>query len=102
MTYISNKQTNKKGFRGKPRITLPNKLDEDLLILSKKKPEQLRDHGYNKILRLTNVKDVEIRHQPETYGKIWLKKIGVDAGEVDDSDESSTEADDYLCELFTF
>ena len=37
--------------------TLPAKLD-DLLILNNKS-EQLRDHGYNKILRLSNTTDLE-------------------------------------------
>ena len=47
-SIISNKQ---KGFRRKPRTTLPNKLDESLVIFSTKKPketEQLRDRGYTK------------------------------------------------------
>ena len=31
------KNTHSEGFRGKPRTTLPTKLDEDLVILIKKK-----------------------------------------------------------------
>ena len=47
------KQTNNTGFRGKPRTTLPTKLDEDLVNYFNK-TEQLKDHGYSKILRLRN------------------------------------------------
>ena len=33
------------GFRGKPRTTLPTKLDEDLVKYFNK-TEQLKEHGY--------------------------------------------------------
>ena len=52
MTYYF-KQTNNTGFRGKPRTTLPTKLDVDLVNYFNK-TEQLKDHGYSKILRLRN------------------------------------------------
>ena len=45
MTYYF-KQTNNTGFRGKPRTTLPTKLDEDLVNYINK-TEQLKDHGYS-------------------------------------------------------
>ena len=35
------------GFRGKPRTTLPTKLDEDLVNYFNK-TEQLKDRGYSK------------------------------------------------------
>ena len=54
MTYYF-KQTNNMGFRGKPRTTLPTKLDEDLVNYFNK-TEQLKYHGYSKILRLRNNK----------------------------------------------
>ena len=62
-----------------------------------KKTEQLRDHGYNKILRLTNAKDLKELRDEAADRHVWqnlVEKIGWAAGEVDDSDESSTEADD--------
>ena len=39
------------GFRGKPRIALPTKLDE-YLVNYFNKTEQLKDHGYSKILKI--------------------------------------------------
>ena len=60
MTYYF-KQTNNTGFRGKPRTTLPTKLDEDLVKYFNK-TEQLKEHGYSKILRLRNNTDLnEVR-----------------------------------------
>ena len=37
---------------------VPTKLDEDLMKLTNK-TELLRDHGFNKILRLTNTTDLK-------------------------------------------
>ena len=60
MTYYF-KQTNNTGFRGKPWTTLPTKLDEDLVKYFNK-TEQLKEHGYSKILRLRNNTDLnEVR-----------------------------------------
>ena len=50
------KQTKSHGFIGKPRTTLPTKLDD--LVIPSNNTEQLRHHGYNKILRLTNTTDL--------------------------------------------
>ena len=46
MTYYF-KQTNNMGFRGKPRTTLPTKLDD--LVNYFNKTEQLKDHGYEAV-----------------------------------------------------
>ena len=57
------------------RTTLPIKLDEDLVILSKKN-EQLRDHSYNKIFRITNAKELEELRDRQQIVRMgdWLKK----------------------------
>ena len=94
MTYYF-KQTNSKGFRGKPRITLPIKLDEDLVMLNRKNVH-LRDHNYSKALRLINTTDLEElrgRAADRTEWQNLVEKIGETTGEVEDSDESSTEAE---------
>ena len=96
MTYYF-KQTNNTGFRGKPRTTLPTKLDEDLVNYFNK-TEQLKDHGYSKILRLRNNTDLdELRDKAadRTEWQCLVEKLGETTGEVDDSDESTTEAEDY-------
>ena len=94
MTYYF-KQTNSKGFRGKQRITLPIRLDEDLVMLNRKNV-QLRDHNYSKALRLKNTTDLEElrgRAADRTEWQNLVEKIGETTGEVEDSDESSTEAE---------
>ena len=86
MTYYF-KQTNR-GFRGKPRTTLPTKLDDLVNYFSK--TEQLKDHGYSKILRLRNNTDLdELRDKAanRTEWQCLIVKLGETTGEVDDSDE---------------
>ena len=44
-----------------------------------KKTEQLRDHGYNKILRLTNAKDLKELRDEAADRHVWqnlVEKIG--------------------------
>ena len=90
MTYYL-KQTNNTCFRGKPRTTLPTKLDEDLVNYFNK-TEQLKDHGYSKILKLrnnTDLDELEIKQNIEQNGNVLLKNLGETTGEVDDSDETT-------------
>ena len=90
------KQTNNTGFRGKPRTTLPTKLNEDLVNYFNK-TEQLNDHGYSKILRLRNNTDLDEPRDKAADSTEWqclVEKLGETTGEVDDSDESTTEAED--------
>ena len=94
MTYYF-KQTNNTGFRGKPWTTLPTKLDDLVRYLNK--TEQLKEHGYSKILRLRNNTDLnELRDKAadRTEWQCLVEKLGETTGEVDDSDESTTEAED--------
>ena len=72
------KQTNNMGFRGKPRTTLPTKVDEDLVNYFNK-TEQLKDHGYSKILRLRNNTDLdELRDKAadRTEWQCLVEKLG--------------------------
>ena len=99
MTYYF-KQTNNTGFkfqfRGKPRTTLPTKLDEDLVNYFNK-TEQLKDHGYSKILRLrknTDLDELRDKAADRTEWQCLVEKLGETTVEVDDSDESTTEAED--------
>jgi len=64
----------------------------------------LKDHGYSKILRLRNNTDLdELRDKAadRTEWQCLVEKLGETTGEVDDSDESTTEAEDYYIILFT-
>ena len=67
-------QTKIKRFRGKPRTTIPTKLDKDLVILCKR-TEQLRDNGYYKILKLTNAKDLEELRDKAADRDVWQSLV---------------------------
>ena len=55
----------------------------------------LKDHGYSKILRLRNSTVLEeFKAADRTEWQSLLEKLGGATGEVDDSDESNTEAED--------
>ena len=84
-----------KGFKGKPRTTLPTKLDDDLVRLNKKY-EHLRDHNYFKVLRLLNMKDLEVLRDKAADRTEWqdlVEMMGDVTGDVEESDDSSTEAE---------
>ena len=56
------------------------------------KTEWLRDHGHNKIFRLTKAKVIELRAKEPDWD-VWqslVERTGGATGEVADSDESST------------
>ena len=60
--------------------------------------EQLKDHGYSKILRLRNKKDLDELRDKAADRKEWqclVEKLGETTGDVDDSDESTTEAENH-------
>ena len=44
--------------------------------------------------------NLEIKQQIDQNGSVLLKKLGETTGEMDDSDESTTEAEDYYTENF--
>ena len=97
MTYYF-KQTNNTGFRGKPRTTLPTKLDEDLVNYFNK-TEQLKDQGFSKILvlKFRNTTDLDEPRDKVVDRTEWqglVEKLGEATGEVDDSNEPTTEAED--------
>ena len=78
------------------RTTQPKKKDEDLVNYFNK-TEQLKDHGYSKIIRLRNNTDLdELRDKAadRTEWQCIVEKLGETTGEVDDSGESTTEAED--------
>ena len=57
----------------------------------------MKYHGYSKILRLRNNTDLnELRDKAadRTEWQWLVEKLGETTGEVDDSDESATEAED--------
>ena len=57
----------------------------------------MKDHGYSKILRLRNNTDLDElgdKAADRTEWQCLVKKLGETTGEVDDSDESTTEAED--------
>ena len=61
------------------------------------KNKHLKDYGYNKILILSNAKDLEELRNKEADKYVWqnmVEKIEGAIAEVVDSYESSTEADD--------
>jgi len=60
----------------------------------------LKDHGYSEILRLRNNTDLDELRDKAADSTEWqclVEKLGEtrSTGEVDDSDESTTEAEDY-------
>ena len=67
----------------------------DALTITPLRP-QLKDHGYSKILRLRNNTDLDELRDKAADRAEWqcLVKLGETTGEVDDSDESTTEAED--------
>ena len=59
------------------------------------KTEHLKDHGYSKILRLRNNTDLdELRDKAADRTECLVEKQEEATGEVDESEESTTEADD--------
>ena len=57
----------------------------------------MKDHGYSKILRLRNNTDLdELRDKvaDRTEWQSLVENLGKTTGEVDDSDGSTTEAED--------
>ena len=57
----------------------------------------MKDHGYSKIPRLRNTSDlVELRDKAadRTEWQSLVEKLGGATGEVDDSDESTSENED--------
>ena len=65
----------------------------------------MKDHGYSEILRLgdnTDLDELRDKAADRTEWQCLVEKLGETTGEVDDSDESTTEAEDYAQKKLSF
>ena len=68
-------ETTTKGFRGKPRTTLPEVLKQDLERFYNNTEPQHRDHNYTKKIKLNKIEDLEELRIIAENRKEWKKLI---------------------------
>ena len=64
-----------KGYRGKPRTTLPEALKQDLERFYNNTEPQHRDHNYTKRIKLNTIEDLEELRKLAEDRKGWKKLI---------------------------
>ena len=82
-------ENNTKGFRGKPCITLPEVLKQDLDRYYNNTEPQHRDHNYTKKIKLNKTEDLEELRKIAEGRKAWKKLIN----EITNTREASTSVD---------
>ena len=82
-------ENNKKGFRGKPRTTLPETIKQDIEKFYNNTEPQHRDHNYTKKTKLNNIEDLEELRKIAEDRKEWKKMING----ITNTREASTSVD---------